>query len=204
MNNSMENRILEAAKTLFFQNGFAATSTTDIARLVGCNQALVHYYYRTKENLFCQIFTEQTERVLGLLNNSLNSDAPFEQQVRSCVSLYFDTLMQNPKLPYFVMNELIYNPERRAYVREAVFRNPVYQATYKRFEALVQSAVDAGHIVPVRPQDILLHIASLTVFCFLTLPMYQDLFNVTDEEKRAYIEHRKEETIRLILQGLRP
>ena len=40
---SMESRILEAAKTLFFQNGFAATSTTDIARLAGCNQALVHY-----------------------------------------------------------------------------------------------------------------------------------------------------------------
>ena len=34
------------------EKGFDAVSTTDIARKVGCNQALVHYYFRTKDNLF--------------------------------------------------------------------------------------------------------------------------------------------------------
>jgi AcrR family transcriptional regulator len=53
---SMEQAILEAAEKLFLEKGFASTSTTQIAREVGCNQALVHYYYRTKENLFNTIF----------------------------------------------------------------------------------------------------------------------------------------------------
>ncbi|MGN1239720.1 MAG: TetR/AcrR family transcriptional regulator [Paludibacteraceae bacterium] len=198
----MESRILEAAKTLFFQNGFAATSTTDIARLAGCNQALVHYYFRTKEKLFAGIFMEQTGRALEVINASLQSDAPFEQQIRNCVSLYFDTLMENPNLPYFVMNELIHNPSRRAAILEIVQHNPQYLFTYQRFANLLQRETEKGCIVSIHPQDLLLHVASLTIFPFLSLPMYEDLFHPTAEEKLDYLSRRKEETIRLILQGI--
>lgn len=53
---SMEQLILEKAEELFLEKGFAATSTTMIARAVGCNQALVHYYFRTKDKLFNTVF----------------------------------------------------------------------------------------------------------------------------------------------------
>ena len=55
-NPTMEIQILETAEKLFLEKGFASTSTTEIAREVGCNQALVHYYFRTKENLFNTIY----------------------------------------------------------------------------------------------------------------------------------------------------
>ena len=38
---NMEQAILEAAEHLFLERGYAATSTTQIAKAVGCNQALV-------------------------------------------------------------------------------------------------------------------------------------------------------------------
>ena len=50
--NNMEEQILLVAKELFMQNGYEGVSTTQVAKAVGCNQALVHYYYRTKQNLF--------------------------------------------------------------------------------------------------------------------------------------------------------
>lgn len=56
---SMESIILETAERLFLDKGFALTSTTEIAREAGCNQALVHYYFRTKEQLFIRIFEEK-------------------------------------------------------------------------------------------------------------------------------------------------
>ena len=56
---SMEEAILETAERLFLENGYASTSTTQIAKEVGCNQALVHYYFRTKENLFNTIFEKK-------------------------------------------------------------------------------------------------------------------------------------------------
>ena len=70
-NDSMELRIREVAQQLFFEQGYAATSTTQIAKEVGCTQALVHYYYRTKENLFRQIFLEQVLAALNVIGRSL-------------------------------------------------------------------------------------------------------------------------------------
>ena len=51
-NPTMEIVILETAERLFLEKGFGMTSTTEIAKEIGCNQALIHYYFRTKENLF--------------------------------------------------------------------------------------------------------------------------------------------------------
>ena len=53
---SMEERILACAERLFLNKGYNLTSMTEIAREAGCTQALVHYYFRTKENLFSNIF----------------------------------------------------------------------------------------------------------------------------------------------------
>ncbi|MBQ1851529.1 MAG: helix-turn-helix transcriptional regulator, partial [Paludibacteraceae bacterium] len=41
---NLEQVILDAATELFLERGFDSTSTTDIAKKAGCNQALVHYY----------------------------------------------------------------------------------------------------------------------------------------------------------------
>jgi len=48
-NQSTEQAILEVAERLFLDKSFAKTSTTEIAKKVGCNQAMIHYYYRTKK-----------------------------------------------------------------------------------------------------------------------------------------------------------
>ena len=53
--------ILKAAEELFLEQGFEQTTTKQIAQRAGCNQALLHYYYRTKDNLFVQIFEEKVK-----------------------------------------------------------------------------------------------------------------------------------------------
>ncbi len=41
---STEDVIVEAARAVFMQKGFAATRMCDIAQTAGINQALLHYY----------------------------------------------------------------------------------------------------------------------------------------------------------------
>ena len=67
-----EEEILKAAEELFVEHGYNATSTTDIAKRVGCNQALIHYYFRNKENLFQQIFTKKIETILSYFSAPLD------------------------------------------------------------------------------------------------------------------------------------
>ena len=44
-----EEKIIDAARKLFTQKGFAATKTRDIAEEAGINLALLNYYFRRSE-----------------------------------------------------------------------------------------------------------------------------------------------------------
>ena len=53
-----EEQILVAARKVFIEKGFEGTRMQEIANEAGINKALLHYYFRTKEKLFEQIFTK--------------------------------------------------------------------------------------------------------------------------------------------------
>mgnify|MGYP000024325752 FL=1 len=55
-NEDLEKKIIEAAKELFIENGFAETSMSDIAAKVGINRPALHYYFRTKDKMFQAVF----------------------------------------------------------------------------------------------------------------------------------------------------
>lgn len=203
-NDNMELRIREVAQQLFFEQGYAATSTTQIAKEVGCTQALVHYYYRTKENLFRQIFLEQVLAALNVIGRSLANEESFDRFIEQAISMYFDALSSNPRLPFFVLEELVNNPERRKYMRENFVRNPTYAMLYMQFDARLKQEQQAGHISKIDPLDLMITIASLTVFTFVSLPMFQDLLSQTDDQVREYIAHRKSEVVRMVKKILKP
>ena len=203
-NDNMALRIREVAQQLFFEQGYAATSTTQIAKEVGCTQALVHYYYRTKENLFRQIFLEQVLAALNVIGRSLANEESFDHFIEQAISMYFDALSSNPRLPFFMLEELVNNPERRKYMREKFVKNPSYAMLYMQFDARLKQEQQAGHITKIDPFDLMITIASLTVFTFVSLPMFQDLLSQTDDQVREYIAHRKSEVIRMVKKILKP
>lgn len=203
-NDNMELRIREVAQQLFFEQGYAATSTTQIAKEVGCTQALVHYYYRTKENLFRQIFLEQVLAGLNVIGRSLANEESFDRFIEQAISMYFDALSSNPRLPFFVLEELVSNPERRKYMRENFVKNPTYAMFYMQFDARLKHEQHAGHISKIDPFDLMITIVSLTAFTFVSLPMFQDLLAQTDDQVRDYIAHRKSEVIRMVKKILKP
>ena len=78
-NNILEKSILEAAESLFLEKGFARTTTTMIAREVGCNQSLIHYYFRSKEKLFQLVFEKYLQIFTVGLSTIANNSLTFEE-----------------------------------------------------------------------------------------------------------------------------
>ena len=62
-----EEKIIDAARKLFTQNGFSATRTRDIAEEAGINLALLNYYFRSKQNLFQIIIEEKFDQLFGVI-----------------------------------------------------------------------------------------------------------------------------------------
>ena len=201
---NLENEILMAAEDLFLEKGFAGTSTTDIARRVGCNQALVHYYFRTKENLFLRVFNGKVETILTTLQKPLlEQGAEFTDKLRSTIGAYFDFLTANSRLPFFVINELLCNKERLQSAYIYFMQNTSHNNVFGLIDSVVQAEVQKGTIRPIETVDFVLNIVSLTVFNFVVLPIYSDLSGSTEAEKTEFINNRKEEVIRLVINGMK-
>ncbi|MBR0077055.1 MAG: TetR/AcrR family transcriptional regulator [Bacteroidales bacterium] len=198
--NPLEEQILQTAEELFLEKGFDATSTTDIAKKVGCNQALVHYYFRTKENLFMQIFAQKSAMVFECLK--LRKDSDFRTALSDFIDAYFELLMKNRKLPFFIINELIMRDDRRQYFRKKVIESPDYIAYYGVWNLMLQKEITEGRIRPIELADLTLHVVSLLVFTFISLPLYSDFFEKDETEICTYLNHRKEAIKELIFKGI--
>ena len=199
----LEEKILQSAEELFMENGYDATSTTDIAKRAGCNQALLHYYFRTKENLFQQIFTNKFQLVLQYIHSDGEEKLNFNHALSQLIDSYFNMLSHNRRLPFFLMTELVMNEERRKAMREKITSNTQCINYYARWDKLVKEEVEKGNIRPIETMDLTLDVISLVVFTFLSLPLYSDMFLQNQEEINGYLSHRKEEIKTLIFKGLR-
>jgi TetR/AcrR family transcriptional regulator len=199
---SMEQNILETAEELFLDKGFALTSTTEIARKVGCNQALVHYYFRTKEKLFETIFERLAKTMVSSILRDDDPSKPFEERLRVVIESHFDMLMKHPKLPFFFFNELITNPKRLDSLSTKLKVIPL--TVLQRFSSDLQAEIDRGRIRPMEPIMLLLTIVSLNITPFLVKPIFQSFTEMDDKQYKAIMIERKKENVRIIMRSLVP
>ncbi len=199
---NMEQAILKAATRLFIEKGFAATSTTEIAKEAGCNQALVHYYFRTKDRLFTTIFGEKMKFFVTSLLQISDEQIPFEDKLAKTIETHFDIISQEPKFPLFFFSELATNPKRRNMLKESLGDMP--QVIVAQFERELQIEIDKGNIRPVTVFDLLLTIVSLNITGFIVEPVFKAVTKLSDEEYLALMQKRKKENVYIILKSLKP
>ena len=203
-NQNIEKRILWVAERLFLEKGFNGTSTTEIAKTVGCNQALIHYYFRTKEKLFWDVFAPKVEHVVEYLDAPLDESIDFVERVRNVIDFYFSILELDERLAPFIVNELIMNPGRWDKFRDRYLRSESRSSAFGRFEKRVAEEVEAGRIRPMRPIDLLMNIMSMTLSVFIVAPKGFAIGECDSSLRKPYLDSRKEEIKTLIVNGMRP
>lgn len=200
----LEEQILQVAESLFLQKGFDSTTTTDIARMVGCNQALVHYYFRTKENLFQQIFQKNFQKILEFLTIESIENQNFNTAICAFVDNYFDFLTKNKNLPFFFIKELLLNEERRQLLKDFILADGRYLKYYTTWDGIIKKEIAAGEIREIDTMDLTLSVLSLMAFTFISLPIYSDFFGQDEAQIEQYIQHRKAEIKNFIFESLKP
>ena len=194
---NMEQRILECAEKLFLDKGYNLASTTEIAKEAGCTQALVHYYFRTKENLLQKIFDRKLSLFLAPFAESDNSTLPFAELLESKVRIFFDSVAQNQKMPFMLLSEIMSSTTQRAYIRDKI--TEICGVMSLEFNRRVEAEVASGNIRPVTGVDIMLDIFSLVMSFFMLLPVLEDLDVVTDENREAFIKERRTHIIETLI-----
>ena len=98
-----EDRILEAAKTVFMKHGLYGARMQDIADTAGINKALLHYYFRSKEKLFDKVFEGALVKYFKQMDVFSDSSLPIKQRVFKYVDNIIDFYAEYPQMSMFII-----------------------------------------------------------------------------------------------------
>ena len=183
MDLTTEEKIIEAARTIFTQKGFSATRTRDIAEEAGINLALLNYYFRSKKNLFRIIIEEKFDELFGMIGPILSdANVSLEEKIETLVSNYTDLLLANEDLPFFVLSELKSNE----YILEKVKKN----ARMISQPVIENQLKERGFTISTL--NFVMNIVSMTLFPFLSKPLFVSTGLVKEEEFTNFVMDRKQ------------
>ena len=198
-----EQIILEVAEKHFIEKGLTGTRTTEIASEAGVNHALLHYYFRTKENLFEKIFEQKVGQLLGSFSFALDDDTPFFDKLKNAIESHFEILRQTPKMPLFIIREIVLDKDRKDFILKNMF--PVGKELYHKLNVVIRNEIRKGVIRPVKTFDLVLNIVSLNVFAFIAAQIFFDMDAEKEKETlRAFLDERKKNNVELIINSLKP
>ena len=202
-----EQRILEAARAVFLRRGTAGARMQEIAHEAGVNQALVHYYFRTKERLSSAVFQQVASRIFPALAETLGASCSLDEKIDRLVAIYLDNLSQNLFVPGYVISELHHHPERvQQLLSSAMGADPkaVMPGLISNLEHEISERVQAGTMRHITPQQFVISLISLCVFPFAARPMLSIVFGMDDAAFKRFIDQRKKELPEFFRAALRP
>lgn len=197
-----EERIFESALEVFSQKGKDGARMQEIADLAGINKAMLHYYFRSKEQLYEKVFDYVFVRYIQSVSDAFSEQDSFEATLRSFINAYIDNIEENPHVMRLMINE---NLSGGHYLKDFHMRNSHRKdgSAPGRLLSRLQEAVDAGEIRAIDPFHTLVSTISLCIFFFLTLPM-QAMMDPRAKNRKKYIAKRKDHIFELVYRGLEP
>ena len=79
-NNDTKQKIINASLELFAAKGYAGTSMNDIISKIGISKGSVYWHFKSKEDIFMQVITENYSQWIALVSSELEQiDDPVEK-----------------------------------------------------------------------------------------------------------------------------
>ncbi len=192
-----EEKILEAAKTVFMHKGMDGARMQEIADEAGINKALLHYYFRSKQKLFEAIVKDLFQQIFPNALLLVNSEKPIGQKLSDFIESYLDILLKNPFLPAFVIQEMNRDPQFLSSIFVNIGNAPNILIT------ILDNEMEAGTIVKMDPKELIINILSLCLFPFASKPLMQLLlFENNAEAYNQFLEERKKTIKEFVLNAI--
>lgn len=164
----MERSIINVARDMFIERGYAETNMRDIADRMGIKRTVLYYYFRTKDRLFQAVFGSIVQSIVPTLTETMtHKEMPIGQRLAIAVDTYYKVFAQDPCLPLFVMRELQRDTDH--------FLGVVRKVTVARdipniFTCLLEE-MDEGRLRRIPMHEMLYTFYGMLLIPFLTKPL---------------------------------
>ena len=199
---SKEQLILAAAEQEFLTKGYDGARTTSIAQAAGVTHAMLHYYFRTKEQLFERIVDEKFETMSHSMFAIMGDPSlPIVERIKGGIEAHVDFVAQNPLLPRFVINEIISRPERYDVLYKRV--GAIIDNVYRGLQSEINRSAERGEIERVDIKMLFISIMSLNIFTFVAYPFMEPIMGELMANREQFLAARKAENIETILRRIK-
>jgi TetR/AcrR family transcriptional regulator len=182
-----EEKIFEAATDVFVEKGMDGARMQDIATHAGINKALLHYYFRTKDQLFNAVFEMIAKKIFKKFAPVFDENLSFEEKIRFFFKEHISFLQENPRLPGFLLNEVNRNPARiKKLLKNVDFDNIWFKIYNQHKEELKKYNITQATL----PQ-LMISIAAISVFPFAAKGILEGILEKLDIDFDEYMEERK-------------
>ncbi|MFP7494570.1 TetR/AcrR family transcriptional regulator [Terribacillus saccharophilus] len=193
-----QSKIIEAAIEEFSRNGYASTSTSQIAKKAGVAEGTIFRHYKNKKNLLLSIVTPTMTKLIAPFVMD-GFDTVFDKKfdtfgdfLKAILKNRVDFIRENLSILKIFMQEISFHPELQENYKEYIA-----QPLFKRLENTIIHFQDKGQIKNLPVHTVIRFTASTVVgFLFTRHIIYPDM-NWNDDKEI-------EQTINLIINGLSP
>ena len=185
-----EARILEAATAEFAARGYFGARTQAIANAAGVNKAMLHYYFRSKENLYGDVIKAAFARILSQVGEAWLYKAPLRTRLQGVVDSYMDNYERNPGFLKILLREVVDGGERfRKIFKEMRDKDPLF-AEFTPMD-LVHRVADELGLSPSETVHLIINLIGMCVISFTSPPILDSLLNFDVSDFRRFLEQRR-------------
>jgi AcrR family transcriptional regulator len=99
-------QILDAAIRVFARQGFHATRVSDIADEAGVAYGLVYHYFKSKEEVLNELFTERWSLLLAAIEEADSADRPPRAKLETVATFIIESYRHDPELMKVIIVEV--------------------------------------------------------------------------------------------------
>lgn len=193
-------RILNAAEKVFAARGLEGTRMAAIAEAADCNQALLYYYFASKDQLFTAVLEQIYAKIRSAEQELDLGHLEPRDAMQRLVEFSFDYVRTNPSFIKLINDENMHGAEHLKKSAGARQLNTPLVAT---IACILEDGVKQGVFRPgVDPVQLYITIASIAYFFIANRATLSVIFDLP--KPAAAFELRRTHCVDVILGYLRP
>jgi len=193
-----EERILTAATAEFAANGFHGARTQAIADAAGVNKAMLHYYFRSKENLYTQVMKTAFRKILMRLSRVWREPAQVQARIEMVVDSYMDNYEENPGLLKIILREVEDGGKNLTRAVHELRGSEFTAHGFNPAQIVVKASEELG-ISPKETTHFLVNIIGMCAISFIAPLMLQNILDFRIPDMKAFLRDRRKAIKTMVL-----
>lgn len=179
-------RLLDAALTLFAEQGVAGTTIAGIAARAGVTPAMVHYYFSNRDRLLDAVAQERLREIVTGVWSPVVETTEVVPMLRGLVQRIVTATEVHPWLPSLWLREVV---SEGGQLRERLMRI-LPLGSVRHLIGAVAGAQSRGEVSPrLEPRLVLLSVLGLTFLPLATIRLWQALPLLQGVEREDVARH---------------